>query len=83
MTTYCIYLLQCADGSYYCGITTDMDRRLNQHNSGIGSRYVRSRLPATVLHRTDYVYTRSDALKIEYQVKCQKKSDKLGKLKEY
>ena len=40
-----VYLLRCADGSLYCGWTTDVERRLAAHRSGTASRYTRSRLP--------------------------------------
>jgi len=40
-----VYLLRCADGSLYCGWTTDLDRRLAAHRAGRGARYTRSRLP--------------------------------------
>ncbi|WP_373501076.1 GIY-YIG nuclease family protein [Desulfococcus sp.] len=66
---YCIYLLECRDGSYYCGITTDMDHRLKQHNEGTASRYTRGRTPVTVLARTGNCYSKSMALKFERQIK--------------
>lgn len=40
-----VYMLECSDKSLYTGITTDLQRRLIQHNLGVGSKYVRSRLP--------------------------------------
>ncbi len=66
---YCIYLLECRDGSYYCGITTDMEHRLRQHNEGNASRYTRGRTPVTVLVRTGNWYSRSMALKLESTIK--------------
>jgi predicted GIY-YIG superfamily endonuclease len=62
------YVLRCADGSLYCGITTDLDRRLDQHNSGRGSKYVWSRRPAVVVLREE-VGERSAALKAEVAFK--------------
>lgn len=44
MPAYC-YLLKCADGSYYCGWTLDLEKRIEAHKSGKGSRYTRSHLP--------------------------------------
>ena len=35
-----VYLLECLDGSYYVGVTTDVDKRMNAHAEGKGSRYV-------------------------------------------
>jgi putative endonuclease len=44
-----VYLLRCADGSFYAGITTDLDRRLAEHNSGkAGAKYTRARRPVTL-----------------------------------
>lgn len=44
-----VYVLACADGSFYCGATTNLERRLNAHQSGKASRYTRSRLPVRLL----------------------------------
>lgn len=67
--TYCVYLLECCDGSYYCGITTDMELRLRQHNAGTASRYTRGRTPVTVLARTPNCFSKSMALKLERTIK--------------
>ena len=40
-----VYLLRCRDGSLYTGWTNDLERRLERHRSGVGSRYTASRLP--------------------------------------
>ena len=42
-----VYILECSDGSYYTGITNDLDRRVQEHNEGGASRYTRSRRPVT------------------------------------
>jgi putative endonuclease len=44
------YILECSDGSFYTGWTTDPERRLKQHNNGSGSRYTRSRLPVKMVY---------------------------------
>ena len=44
------YLVECADGSYYAGWTTDLSARLAAHNDGIGARYTRSRLPVRLVY---------------------------------
>jgi len=67
--TYCVYVLECCDGSYYCGITTNMQQRLKQHNAGTASRYTRGRTPVTVLTRTPNCYSKSAALKLEHKIK--------------
>lgn len=78
---YCIYLLECRDGTYYCGITIDMAQRLRQHNAGTASRYTRGRTPVTVFARTGNCYSKSTALKLESRIKkCPKykKADMLA-----
>jgi putative endonuclease len=64
---YC-YLLECADGTYYTGWTTDPERRLKQHNKGIGSRYTRSRLPVKMVYLEPQP-DRSTAMKRERAIK--------------
>ena len=43
-----VYILRCSDGSLYTGWTVDLERRVEAHNSGRGSRYTRSRLPVEI-----------------------------------
>jgi putative endonuclease len=71
-----VYLLRCADGSLYCGWTTDVQRRLRAHRSGTASRYTRSRRPvqlAAVLP----VAGRSAALREEARIKRLTRAAKL------
>ncbi|MFN8384587.1 MAG: GIY-YIG nuclease family protein [Anaerolineales bacterium] len=49
MTCYC-YILECADGTYYTGWTTDPERRVNQHNKGVGARYTKTRRPVKLVY---------------------------------
>jgi len=46
---YRCYLLRCADGTLYAGVTTDIERRLEEHNAGIGSRYTSARRPVRLV----------------------------------
>ena len=46
-----VYVLRCADGTLYTGVTTDCDRRLAQHNAGTASKYTRSRRPVEMAYR--------------------------------
>lgn len=62
------YILECADGSYYTGWTSDPDRRLKQHNRGAGSRYTRARLPVKLVYREE-LPDRSSAMKREQAIK--------------
>lgn len=49
MPFFC-YILECNDGTYYTGWTTDPERRLRQHNTGAGSRYTRTRAPVKLVY---------------------------------
>ncbi|GAB4547966.1 MAG: GIY-YIG nuclease family protein [Anaerolineae bacterium] len=49
-----VYILECADGSYYTGWTTDLERRVNIHNAGRGSRYTRLRRPVKLVYWEEY-----------------------------
>ena len=71
-----MYLLRCADDSLYCGSTTDVGRRLDQHQAGTASRYTRTRLPVE-LALVIPVADRSAALKEEARVKRLPRSAKL------
>lgn len=61
-------MLRCADGSYYCGISSDVHKRVDVHNSGKGSKYVRSRLPAILVY-VEECGRKSDALRRERIIK--------------
>ncbi|HZN89674.1 MAG TPA: GIY-YIG nuclease family protein [Thermoleophilaceae bacterium] len=63
-----VYLLRCADGSLYCGWSTDPDRRLAQHQAGRASRYTRSRRPVELVW-TEELASRSEAMRREAEIK--------------
>ena len=63
-----VYLLRCADGTLYTGITNNVDARLLKHNAGRGAAYTRTRRPVELLYREDSM-TRSQALVREAQIK--------------
>ncbi|HEX4717824.1 MAG TPA: GIY-YIG nuclease family protein [Thermoleophilaceae bacterium] len=72
-----VYLLRCADGSLYCGWTTDPERRLRQHQAGTASRYTQQRRPveyALLLPTAD----RSAALREEARIKKLSRAEKLA-----
>lgn len=68
MPNWHLYILQCRDDSYYTGITTDLDRRLKQHNSGNGSKYTRSHRPVELVYSEPHK-TESLARKRELAIK--------------
>lgn len=49
MSAY-MYILRCSDNSYYVGSTTDLERRINQHNYGEGAEYTKHRLPVELVY---------------------------------
>lgn len=75
MQTWHVYLLECSDGTYYCGITTDLNRRLGQHNRGTAAKYTRSRTPVRLIASAE-AEDKSQALRIELFVKKSPKKSK-------
>lgn len=71
-----LYVLRCADGSLYTGITNDLDRRLKRHSAKKGSRYTRSRLPVELLW-TRACASGQVARSLERRVKAMTRADKL------
>jgi predicted GIY-YIG superfamily endonuclease len=67
--TWFVYLLRCADGSLYTGITTNVDRRCEEHNAGTASHYTRSRRPVALVYQ-ERQDSRSLALKREAAIKA-------------
>ncbi|MDO8598494.1 MAG: GIY-YIG nuclease family protein [bacterium] len=74
---YCLYILECADGTLYTGITSDLARRVREHNSSaLGAKYTRARGPVRVVF-TKRFRDRSTASKEESRVKRLSRSEKL------
>lgn len=67
-TGWACYLLECSDGTLYCGITNDLDKRLAAHNAGEGAKYTRGRIPVRLVHVESHA-DKSAALKREMQIK--------------
>ena len=67
---YWVYIVECADGTYYTGIATDVQRRLTEHNSvnAKGARYTSARRPVTLIDEAPFA-TRSEATKAEIRIK--------------
>ncbi len=65
-----VYIVQCADKSFYTGITNDINRRIKEHNasSGVGSKYTRIRRPVKLMYK-EKLKTRSLATKRENEIK--------------
>ena len=71
------YLLQCADGSLYCGWTNDLDRRVAAHNAGLGGKYTRSRRPVQLVWWESFE-TRQEAMRREVRIKRMSRAEKLS-----
>lgn len=80
MNNWAVYLVSCRDGSLYCGATNNVEKRIAAHNAGRGAKYTRSRLPVVLLVVSGFM-SMSEALKLEYKVKQQKKELKIAYLK--
>ena len=68
--SWVVYILRCADNSLYTGITTDVERRLNEHNhdNKKGAKYTRVRRPVVKVYEETCI-NRAEASRREYQVK--------------
>ena len=75
--SYYFYVLLCADNTLYGGFTTDLIRRLNQHNDGVGAKYTRlkKRRPVEMIYHEKFS-SKSMALKKEYAFKHQSREKK-------
>lgn len=65
---YYTYLMRCADGTYYCGYTDDIEKRAAAHNSGRGAKYTRTRLPVTPVYAEAFD-TKKEAMSREWHIK--------------
>ncbi|MFW6083228.1 MAG: GIY-YIG nuclease family protein [Thermoplasmatota archaeon] len=70
-----VYILRLSDDSLYTGITNDLEKRLEAHREGNGSKYVRSRLPLELVY-CETVENRSEATKREMEIKDLSKEEK-------
>ena len=78
---YYLYILKCKDGTLYTGITTDLLRRVSEHNtSKVGAKYTKSRRPVKLIFSKKYK-NRSLALRAEVQMKILKRKEKLKIIK--
>ena len=77
MSHWICYLLECADGTLYCGITNDLEKRLAAHNAGEGAKYTRSRTPVVVRYQ-EKCADKSAALKREIEIKRLSRAEKLA-----
>ena len=79
---YFVYMVKCADDTFYTGIATELERRIEEHNrSDKGAKYTRTRRPVTLVYSEEYP-DRSSASKREYEIKKKmNRTDKLNLIK--
>ena len=75
MTDHHVYVLECSDGSLYTGYTTDVERRVAEHDAGEGPKYTRGRTPVELVH-VERCETRSAAMRREHEVKALSRAEK-------
>lgn len=73
--THYVYVIECADGSLYTGYTTDVERRLDEHDAGEGAKYTRGRTPVSLAY-TESFESRSEAMAREYAIKRLSRTEK-------
>ena len=74
--TYFTYILRCADNTLYTGITTDIERRIFEHNNTEKwAKYTKARRPVELIYSEEYT-SRSEACQREYEIKQMKKEEK-------
>lgn len=78
MKPWFVYILCCADGTFYTGVSTDVGRRVAEHNAGapVGARYTRGRRPVALVY-LETVPDRSRALRREREIKALERAEKL------
>ena len=81
MSCYC-YILKCSDGTFYTGWTTDPERRVTQHNKGIGAKYTSTRRPVKLVYLEQHS-NRTDAMKRELAIKKMKRVQKSKLVENY
>lgn len=68
MTDHWVYVVECSDGTFYTGYTTDVTRRVADHDAGCGAKYTRGRTPVE-LRYTERFDSKSAAMSREYEIK--------------
>lgn len=76
------YIVECSDGTLYTGWTTEIDRRVQEHNSGSGAKYTRARRPV-ILRYFEKFNTKEEAMKRECAIKKLSREEKMKLIKEF
>lgn len=75
-----VYVLRCADGSYYTGCTNNLTQRIRSHNNQNGAKYTRGRTPVKVVY-CEKNLSHSKALQREYEIKQMSREEKIKLVK--
>ena len=79
---FCVYIVQCNNGSYYTGYTKNLENRLNLHNKGLGAKYLRGKGPVELVYCKEYRYYKN-AFNEELRIKKMRKQQKQELIKDY
>ncbi len=80
--TYYTYILECADGTLYCGYTNCLEKRIKAHNCGKGAKYTKGRLPVKLVYFEEFV-EKSLAQSREWHIKRLSRSEKLNLIENF
>jgi putative endonuclease len=75
VTVHWTYVIECDDGSFYTGYTTDVERRVREHDRGEGAKYTRGRTPVELVHAERFE-SKSAAMSREYEIKQLSRAEK-------
>ena len=75
-----VYIVKCSDNTLYTGYTTDLKRRIKEHNEGEGAKYTRGRTPVELVYY-EKKSSKSSAMKREYEIKQLKRKEKFELIK--
>jgi putative endonuclease len=74
-STFFVYIVQCANGTYYTGYTNNLENRIKLHNSGRGAKYLRGKGPVELVYAKEYRYYKI-ALNVEREIKSYTRKEK-------
>jgi putative endonuclease len=78
---YFLYIVQCSDNTFYTGITTNLNRRIKEHNnSKLGAKYTKVRRPVKLVYSKEFI-NRSAALTEEFEIKSLSRAQKIDLIK--
>ena len=70
------YIVECADGSLYCGCTNNLEKRIADHNAGKGAKYTKTRLPVKLVYYEEFD-TKEEAMSREWHIKQLRREKKM------